>query len=188
MRLLLVEDDHKIASFVKKGFRAEGFAVDHASDGTTGLDWALSEPYDAAVVDIMLPGVDGLSLIGKMRRDKVMTPVIILSAKGSIEPGTSGSIAYVDAKHQDGVQDTTTDIESPSQNGEQSSQVSQGTLKGSSWCEETLPIPEGEKSLRHSTSQIIRNALRFPQLLILTVVIAVLMVIAVIVAIVMQSN
>ena len=90
MRLLLVEDDHKIASFVKKGFRAEGFAVDHASDGTTGLDWALSEPYDAAVVDIMLPGVDGLSLIGKMRRDKVMTPVIILSAKGSIDDRVKG--------------------------------------------------------------------------------------------------
>jgi two-component system OmpR family response regulator len=58
MRLLLVEDDKKIASFVKNGFKAEGFAVDHAADGLTGLDLALSEPYDAAVVDIMLPGLD----------------------------------------------------------------------------------------------------------------------------------
>ncbi len=90
MRLLLVEDDHKIASFVKKGFQAEGFAVDHACDGSTGLDWALTEPYDAAVVDIMLPGVDGLSLIGKMRREQVMTPVIILSAKGSIDDRVKG--------------------------------------------------------------------------------------------------
>jgi two-component system OmpR family response regulator len=90
MRLLLVEDDDKIASFVKKGFKAEGFAVDHASDGIAGLDLALTEPYDAAVVDIMLPGLDGLSLIGRMRRERVMTPVIILSAKGSIDDRVKG--------------------------------------------------------------------------------------------------
>ena len=84
MRLLLVEDDQKIASFVKKGFKAEGFAVDHAADGMAGLDLALSEPYDAAVIDIMLPKLDGLSLIGRLRRQKVMTPVIILSAQGTI--------------------------------------------------------------------------------------------------------
>jgi two-component system OmpR family response regulator len=90
MRLLLVEDDIKIASFVKKGFKAEGFAVDHASDGTTGLDLALTEPYDAAVVDIMLPGMDGLSLIEQLRREKIMLPVIILSAKGSIDDRVKG--------------------------------------------------------------------------------------------------
>jgi CheY-like chemotaxis protein len=90
MRLLLVEDDQKIATFVKKGFKAEGFAVDHAPDGTSGLDLALTEPYDAAVVDIMLPGLDGLSLIGRMRREKVMTPVIILSAKSSIDDRVRG--------------------------------------------------------------------------------------------------
>ncbi|MFO7642779.1 MAG: response regulator transcription factor [Desulfosarcina sp.] len=90
MRLLLVEDDQKIASFVKNGFKAEGFAVDHAADGTAGLDLALSEPYDAAVVDIMLPGLDGLSLIGRMRREKVMTPVIILSAKDAIDDRVKG--------------------------------------------------------------------------------------------------
>lgn len=90
MRLLLVEDDRKIASFVKNGFKAEGFAVDHAADGTAGLDLALSEPYDAAVVDIMLPGLDGLSLIGRMRREKVMTPVIILSAKDAIDDRVKG--------------------------------------------------------------------------------------------------
>lgn len=90
MRLLLIEDDEKIASFIKKGFKAEGFAVDHASDGLSGLDLVLVEPYDAAVVDIMLPGLDGFSIIGRMRRENVMTPVIILSAKGSIDDRVKG--------------------------------------------------------------------------------------------------
>jgi two-component system, OmpR family, response regulator len=90
MRLLLVEDDQKIATFVKKGFKAEGFAVDHAANGMEGLDLALTEPYDAAVIDIMLPELDGLSLIGRMRREKVMTPVIILSAKGAIDDRIKG--------------------------------------------------------------------------------------------------
>lgn len=90
MRLLLVEDDQKIASFVQRGFKAEGFAVDHAPDGYAGLDLALTEPYDVAVIDIMLPGLDGLSLIGRMRRQRVMTPVIILSAKGSIDDRVKG--------------------------------------------------------------------------------------------------
>jgi two-component system, OmpR family, response regulator len=90
MRLLLIEDDEKIASFVKKGFKSEGFAVDHACDGITGLDLALTEPYDTAVVDLMLPGLDGLSLIERLRQEKVMTPVIILSAKGSIDDRVKG--------------------------------------------------------------------------------------------------
>jgi two-component system OmpR family response regulator len=59
-------------------------------DGNAGLDLALTEPYDAAIVDIMLPGMDGLSLIGRLRREKVMTPVIILSAKGSIDDRVKG--------------------------------------------------------------------------------------------------
>ena len=67
MRILLVEDDVKIASFVEKGLRAAGYAVDHAPDGETGLHLALNEPYDAAVVDIMLPKLNGLSLIKQMR-------------------------------------------------------------------------------------------------------------------------
>jgi two-component system, OmpR family, response regulator len=60
MRILLVEDDSKIASFVIKGLREAGFAVDHAVDGEDGLHMALYEPYDAAVIDIMLPKLDGL--------------------------------------------------------------------------------------------------------------------------------
>jgi two-component system OmpR family response regulator len=90
MRILLVEDDKKIASFILKGLKAEGFAVDHACDGEEGLHLALSEPYDAAVVDIMLPKIDGLTLIEKMRREKVKTPVIILSAKGSVDDRVKG--------------------------------------------------------------------------------------------------
>ena len=81
MRILLVEDDVKIASFVVKGLKAVGYAVDHALDGENGLSLVTTEPYDAAVVDIMLPKLDGLSLIEKMRKEKIRTPVIILSAK-----------------------------------------------------------------------------------------------------------
>ncbi len=90
MRLLLVEDDIKIASFILKGMNAAGFAVDHALEGDEGLHLALSEPYDAAIIDVMLPKLDGLSLIEKMRDEKLNTPVIILSAKGSIEDRVKG--------------------------------------------------------------------------------------------------
>jgi two-component system OmpR family response regulator len=90
MRLLLVEDDVKIASFIIKGLRAAGFAVDHARDGEEGILLALTEPYDTAIIDIMLPKLDGLALIDGMRRQKVNTPVIILSARGSIDDRVRG--------------------------------------------------------------------------------------------------
>jgi two-component system OmpR family response regulator len=90
MRILLVEDDQKIADFIIKGLKAEGFAVDHARDGESGLDLALVEPYDAAIVDVMLPKRDGLALIRSLRREKVTTPVIILSARGSVEDRVRG--------------------------------------------------------------------------------------------------
>ena len=90
MRILLVEDDSKIASFVTKGLTAAGFAVDHASDGGEGVHLALTETYDAAVIDIMLPKLDGLSLIERMRSDKVNTPVLILSAKASVDDRVTG--------------------------------------------------------------------------------------------------
>jgi two-component system OmpR family response regulator len=83
MRLLLVEDDAKTASFVLKGLRESGYAVDHVSDGVTGLHMALSEPYDAAIIDVMLPKLDGLTLIAELRRKNHKLPVIILSARGS---------------------------------------------------------------------------------------------------------
>jgi len=90
MRLLLVEDDGQIASFVKKGLERAGFAVDHADNGEDGLHLALTEPYDVAIVDLMLPLMDGLSLIGEMRQQRINTPVIILSAKRSLDDKIKG--------------------------------------------------------------------------------------------------
>ena len=90
MRLLLVEDDLKIVSFVLKGLKEAGFTVDHASDGEEGLDMALTEPYDAAIVDIMLPKLDGIALIKKLRHEKINTPVIILSARRSLDDKVKG--------------------------------------------------------------------------------------------------
>ena len=90
MRLLLVEDDLQIASFIMKGLKQAGFVIDHAIDGEDGLHMALYEPYDVAIIDIMLPKLDGLSLIEELRRKKVDTPVIILSAKRSIDDRVKG--------------------------------------------------------------------------------------------------
>jgi two-component system OmpR family response regulator len=90
MRILFVEDDIKIADYILKGFKEAGFAVDHAADGEDGLYMALNEPYDAAIIDIMLPKLDGLSLIEKMRQNNMNTPVIILSAKRSVDDRIKG--------------------------------------------------------------------------------------------------
>ena len=90
MRLLLIEDDLKIASFIVKGFKSAGYAVDHAANGRDGLNLALYEPYDTVIVDIMLPEKNGLAVIEALRREKVMTPIIILSAKDSIEDRVKG--------------------------------------------------------------------------------------------------
>jgi two-component system OmpR family response regulator len=90
MRLLLVDDDIKIAQFVINGLREAGFAVDHATDGEEGLHLALTEPYDLAIVDLMLPKLDGLTLIEKVRENKINTPVLILSAKRSVDDRVDG--------------------------------------------------------------------------------------------------
>jgi two-component system OmpR family response regulator len=90
MRILLIEDDSKIASFIIKGLKAAGYAVDHAADGEEGLHLALTEPYDAAVVDVMLPKKDGLALVETLRKEKRNIPVMILSAKGSVEDRVRG--------------------------------------------------------------------------------------------------
>lgn len=90
MRILVVEDDQKIASFISRGLQQAGYAVDHAADGQVGLHLALTEPYDAAIIDVMLPKLDGLSLIQELRRQKVNLPVIILSAKRSVEDRVKG--------------------------------------------------------------------------------------------------
>jgi two-component system OmpR family response regulator len=90
MRLLVVEDDAKIASFVSKGLEQAGFAVDHAANGEDGLHLALSEAYDAAIIDLMLPKLDGLSLIAELRRNQISTPVIILSARRTVADRVKG--------------------------------------------------------------------------------------------------
>jgi two-component system OmpR family response regulator len=90
MRVLVVEDDAKIASFVSKGLKEAGFAVDSVTNGEDGLHLALTEPYDVAIVDIMLPKLDGLAIIGRLRHEGVNTPVLILSAKRSVDDRVKG--------------------------------------------------------------------------------------------------
>ena len=90
MRVLLVEDDPTIAAFVAKGLREAGFAVDEAADGETGLTLAREQKFDAAIVDVMLPRLDGLSLIDTLRGRGVRTPVLILSAKRSVDDRVRG--------------------------------------------------------------------------------------------------
>lgn len=90
MRLLLVEDDVEIASFIMTGLKQAGFAVDQAVDGEDGLYLALTMPYDVAIIDVMLPKMDGLSLIEAIRREKCDTPVLILSAKRSVDDRVRG--------------------------------------------------------------------------------------------------
>ncbi len=90
MRVLVVEDDKKIASFVVKGLKQSGFAVDHSGDGESGLLLARSTPYDAAVIDIMLPKLDGLTLVQQLRKENIRTPVIILSAKATVDDRVKG--------------------------------------------------------------------------------------------------
>ncbi len=85
MRLLIVEDDQKIASFLAKGFQESGFYVDSTGNGEDGLIMASTSEYDGAIVDLMLPGLDGLSLIERLREDKIDFPIIVLSAKRALE-------------------------------------------------------------------------------------------------------
>lgn len=90
MRILMIEDDLKIARFTVKGLKEAGFAVEHESNGEAGLHRAVSESFDAAIVDIMLPGRDGLSIIEELRRRKITLPVIVLSAKRSVDDRVRG--------------------------------------------------------------------------------------------------
>ncbi len=90
MRILIVEDDKRIADFVVKGLRQEGYAVDHAANGEDGLHLASTEPYDAAIIDLMLPRLDGLTLIERVREQKITMPVLILSARGSVDDRVKG--------------------------------------------------------------------------------------------------
>jgi two-component system OmpR family response regulator len=96
MRILVVEDDIKIAQFIQKGLKSSGFAVDHAATGTSGFQMAFEDSYDTMVVDIMLPGLDGISLIKKIRKENNNTPVIILSARDRVDDRVNGLTAGAD--------------------------------------------------------------------------------------------
>jgi two-component system OmpR family response regulator len=90
VRVLVVEDDRSIADFVAAGLRQEGYAVDVADNGVEGLELARAEPYDAAIIDVMLPRLDGLSLVTALRRAGVTTPVLFLSARHSVDDRVKG--------------------------------------------------------------------------------------------------
>ena len=90
MRILVVEDDKKIASFVVNGLKQSGYAVDHSGDGEDALARAQAISYDALVVDLMLPKLEGLSLIQQLRSSGVHAPVLILSAKASVDDRVRG--------------------------------------------------------------------------------------------------
>lgn len=90
MRILLVEDDNTIATVIVKGLKQVGYAVDHASEGETGLHLALTESYDMIILDLMLPRLDGLTLLTRLRQRNGSVPVIILSAKGTVDDRVKG--------------------------------------------------------------------------------------------------
>jgi two-component system, OmpR family, response regulator len=96
MRLLLVEDDERIGAFVQKGLSQDGHVVDWAHTGDDGLSHLLHDPYDAAIVDIMLPGKTGIDVVREARRRKVQTPVIALSARASVDDRIAGLDAGAD--------------------------------------------------------------------------------------------
>jgi two-component system, OmpR family, response regulator len=90
VRVLVIEDDKDVASFIRKGLEQAGYNVDHAGNGRDGLFLATTESYDALVVDRMLPGVDGLTLIRTLRASDNSTPVLILSALGEVDDRVKG--------------------------------------------------------------------------------------------------
>ena len=90
MRILIVEDERRLAAFLRKGFEAESMAVDVALDGNEGADLAREADYDAIVLDLMLPGKDGIAVLKEIRAAGKSTPVLILSARGEVEDRIQG--------------------------------------------------------------------------------------------------
>lgn len=90
VRILLIEDDKKIALFVKTGLKEAGFAVDHVVNGDDGLHLALTESYDVMVIDLMLPEIDGLTIIRRLRSEGITSPVLIISAKRTVDERVEG--------------------------------------------------------------------------------------------------
>ena len=96
MRILVVEDERKTASFVRKALQDEGFAADVCSNGNEAIALAASTPFDAIILDIMLPGRDGLSVLGQLRKNKNAAPVLLLSARGEVNERVEGLNAGAD--------------------------------------------------------------------------------------------
>lgn len=90
MKILVVEDEHKIANSIKKGFEQESWACDLAFDGEDGFDLAVSEDYDLIILDLMLPKKDGISIARDLRKEKIHTPILILTAKGEVDDKVLG--------------------------------------------------------------------------------------------------
>lgn len=96
MRVLVVEDEKKVASFIKQGLEEEGYAVDVAPDGEEGLGMALDRVHDLVILDIHLPRMDGLRVLQELRKDKVTTPVLLLTVRANIEDKVLGLDAGAD--------------------------------------------------------------------------------------------
>lgn len=90
MRILIVEDEHRIANTIKKGLEQEHFAVDVAYEGNNGYDLASTEEYDVLILDLMLPGKDGLTICKDLRNNNIHTPILMLTAKGQIQDKVEG--------------------------------------------------------------------------------------------------
>ncbi len=90
MRILVVEDEDKIAAFLKRGLKEEGYAVDVAADGEDGLRLAVSEDYDLILLDLMLPKVDGLTMCRRLREQNRRAPILMLTAKDSVQDKVAG--------------------------------------------------------------------------------------------------
>lgn len=96
MRVLVVEDEHKIANSLKKGLEQESYAVDVAYDGSDGFDLAATEDYDAIILDLLLPGIDGITICQKLRQEAIHTPILMLTAKGELNDKVQGLNAGAD--------------------------------------------------------------------------------------------
>src|SRR5258706_974569 len=96
MRILVVEDEKKLSSFIKQGLREEHYTADVASDGEEALRMALDQPYDAIVLDLSLPKIDGLDVLRQVRAKNIATPVLVLTARGSTPDKVAGLDAGAD--------------------------------------------------------------------------------------------